>query len=178
VKMRQDTASQIRSFVLPFTVLVVVPLLIIVGTKGFRFGWGLGLPYDALAVCIGLIILVAGLYLLIAAIMLFMNIGKGTLAPWSPPEKLVVIGPYGYVRNPMISGVLIALLGESIILGSIGILSCFILFFIINHIYFILSEEPGLLRRFGNEYIRYKDNVPRWIPKLSPWKNDSEKNRQ
>jgi len=176
--MRQDATSQIKSFVLPFTVLVVIPLLLIVGTKGFRLGWGLGLPYDAVVVCIGLIILAAGLYLLIATIMLFAKIGKGTLAPWSPPKKLLVIGPYRYVRNPMILGVQITLLGESIITGSVAVFVCFVLCFIINHFYFIFSEEPGLLRRFSNEYIRYKDNVPRWIPKLSPWKNDSEKNRQ
>src|SRR4030042_153196 len=109
--MHRDTVSQIRSFVLPFTVLVVIPLLVIVSTKDFRFGWGLGLPYDTLVVCIGLITVMAGLCLLIATIMLFMKIGKGTLAPWAPPKKLVVIGPYRYVRNPMISGVLIAILG-------------------------------------------------------------------
>ncbi len=171
--MHQDTASQIRSFVLPFTVLVVIPLLVIVYTKGFRFGWGLGLPCDALVVCIGFITVIAGLYLLIATIMLFMKIGKGTLAPWAPTKKLVVIGPYRYVRNPMISGVLIALLGESIAFGSIAISSLFILFFITNHIYFIFSEEPGLLKRFGDEYLRYRNNVPRWIPRLSPWKNNN-----
>ena len=171
--MRQDTASQIRSFVLPFTVLVVIPLLVVVGTKGFRFGWGLGMPYDALVVCIGLVIVMAGLYLLIATIVLFMNVGRGTLAPWAPTKKLVVIGPYRYVRNPMISGVLIALLGESIVFGSMAIFSWFILFFVINHVYFIRSEEPGLVKRFGSEYLSYRNNVPRWIPRLSPWKNNS-----
>ena len=54
IKMHQNTASQIRSFVLPLTALVVIPLFIIVATKSFRFGWGLGMPYDAVAVCIGL----------------------------------------------------------------------------------------------------------------------------
>jgi protein-S-isoprenylcysteine O-methyltransferase Ste14 len=175
--MRQNTASQIKSFVLPFIVLIVVPLLIMGGAKGFKFGWGLGLPNDALVICIGLIVFIAGLYLLIATIMLFARIGKGTLAPWSPPEKLVIIGPYHYVRNPMISGVLIALLGESVLFGSIAIFVWFVLCFVINHIYFMLSEEPGLVKRFGNEYIRYKDNVPRWIPRFTPWQNNSDKKR-
>jgi protein-S-isoprenylcysteine O-methyltransferase Ste14 len=170
--MRQDTPSQIRSFVLPFTVLVVIPALLLWCTSGFRLGWGLGLPYDALVSCIGFVTIIVGLYLLIVTIILFMNIGKGTLAPWAPTKKLVVSGPYRYVRNPMISGVLIALLGESIVFGSITIFTLFILFFIINHIYFIFSEEPGLLKRFGDEYIRYSENVPRWIPRLSPWKNN------
>ena len=105
--------------------------------------------------------------------MLFMNVGRGTLAPWAPPKKLVVIGRYCYVRNPMISGVLIALLGESVVFGSIAIFSWFILFFVINHVYFIHSEEPGLVKRFGSEYLSYRNNVPRWIPRLSPWKSKS-----
>jgi protein-S-isoprenylcysteine O-methyltransferase Ste14 len=170
--MRQDTASQIKSFVLPFTVLIVVPALLLWCPKGFRFGWGLGLPYDAIAVCIGLVIIIAGLYLLVSTILLFKNIGKGTLAPWAPPEKLVVTGPYRHVRNPMITGVLIVLVGEAIVFGSAALSICFVLFFIINHIYFIYSEEPGLVKRFGNEYIRYMKNVPRWFPRLSPWKNN------
>jgi len=64
---------------------------------------------------------------------------------------------------------LMTLLGESIVFGSLGILICFLLFFIINHIYFIYSEEPGLAKRFGDEYMTYKRNVPRWIPRLRPW---------
>jgi protein-S-isoprenylcysteine O-methyltransferase Ste14 len=173
--MGQDTSSQIKSLVLPFTVLLVVPALLLWSSEGFRIGWGLGLPYDAFIVCIGFIIIVAGLYLLTATIILFRNIGKGTLAPWAPPTKLVVIGPYRYVRNPMITGVLIVLVGEAVLFGSVALSVCFILFFIINHIYFMLSEEPGLVKRFGDEYIRYMKNVPRWIPRLSPWKNDGPK---
>jgi protein-S-isoprenylcysteine O-methyltransferase Ste14 len=69
----------------------------------------------------------------------------------------------------MISGVLMTLLGESVVFGSIGIFIWFLLFFIINHIYFIYSEEPGLERRFGQEYLEYKKNVPRWVPRLRPW---------
>jgi protein-S-isoprenylcysteine O-methyltransferase Ste14 len=170
--MRHDTPSHIRSLVLPFTVLIVVPALLLACTKGFRPDWGLGLPYDALTVCIGSAIIVAGLYLLISTIRLFRNIGKGTLAPWAPPVKLVVTGPYRYVRNPMISGVLIVLVGEAILFGSVALSICFVLFFIINHIYFIRSEEPGLVKRFGDDYIRYMKNVPRWIPRLRPWKNN------
>jgi protein-S-isoprenylcysteine O-methyltransferase Ste14 len=170
--MRQDTSSQLRSFVLPFSVLIVLPALLLACNKGFRFGWGLGLPYDAIAICVGLAIIIAGMYLLIGTILLFRNIGKGTLAPWAPPTKLVVTGPYRYVRNPMITGVLIVLIGEAIVFGSVALSICFVLFFIINHIYFICSEEPGLVKRFGDDYIRYSKNVPRWIPRLSPWKND------
>ncbi len=42
-------------------------------------------------------------------------------------------------------------------------------FFAINAVYFPLSEEPGLRRRFGDEYDEYARNVPRWIPRLRRW---------
>ena len=157
-----------KSFILPFTVLLIIPAVILWAT-GFRIGWGLGLPWDAVIVLAGALLMGSGLYYLSITIWLFISIGRGTLAPWSPTSKLVVIGPYRHVRNPMISGVLMTLLGESIVFGSLGIFICFLLFFIINHIYFIYSEEPGLARRFGNEYLSYKRNVPRWIPRLRPW---------
>jgi protein-S-isoprenylcysteine O-methyltransferase Ste14 len=129
----------------------------------------LGLPLDILPVAAGAVLMGCGLYLLSITIQLFVNIGQGTLAPWSPTKKLVLLGPYKYVRNPMISGVLMALLGETCVFGSIGLLLWAVAFFVINHIYFIFSEEPGLEKRFGEEYLRYRQNVPRWIPRLKPW---------
>jgi len=166
--MKEPAINQVKSFILPFTMLVIIPAAILWGT-GFRIGWGLGLPWDAVIVLAGGLLMGNGLYFLSITIWLFINIGKGTLAPWSPTRKLVVIGPYCYVRNPMISGVLMTQLGESVVFGSPGIFILFLLFFIVNHIYFIYSEEPGLAKRFGQEYMVYKKNVPRWIPRLRPW---------
>ena len=166
--MKEPVINQVKSFVLPFTALLIIPAAILWAT-GFRIGWGLGLPWDAVIVLAGTLLMGNGMYFLSITIWLFINIGKGTLAPWSPTKKLVVIGPYRHVRNPMISGVLMTLLGESAAFGSLGIFILFLLFFIINHIYFIYSEEPGLARRFGQEYLIYKQNVPRWIPRLRPW---------
>jgi len=166
--MKESFVNQVKSFILPFTVLLIIPAGILWAT-GFRIGWGLGWPWDAVVVLAGSVLLGNGLYYLFMTIRLFINIGKGTLAPWSPTKKLVIIGPYRYVRNPMISGVLMTLLGESITFGSTGIFIWFLLFFGINHIYFVYSEEPGLAKRFGEEYITYKKNVPRWIPRLRPW---------
>jgi protein-S-isoprenylcysteine O-methyltransferase Ste14 len=65
-----------------------------------QIGWGLGLPWDMLIVLLGALLMGTGLYYLSITILLFINIGRGTLAPWSPTRKLVVIGPYRYVRNP------------------------------------------------------------------------------
>jgi len=163
--------SQIKSLILPFTVLLVVPAIILLVTEGYSPGWELGLPYSIPVIASGSIFIVIGLYLLISTIKFFVTIGKGTLAPWSPTKKLVVTGIYRHVRNPMISGVLTVLLGESILFGSILLLCWFVFFLASNHFYFIYMEEPGLVKRFGSDYIDYKNNVPRWIPRLKPWDN-------
>lgn len=161
-------SSQIKSFVLPVTILLIIPAVIFWLEK-FRMGWGMGLPWYLAVLLIGAAVMAIGLYFLILCVKLFVDIGKGTLAPWSPTRKLVATGPYRYMRNPMISGVLITLLGEAIILGSLGIFVEFVLFWAVNHVYFIFSEEPGLEKRFGEGYKIYKRNVPRWIPRLKPW---------
>lgn len=174
--MKPSVADQIKSFSLPFTVLLVIPAAILWLSGKFRIGWGFGLPWDAMAVLAGAVLMGFGLYYLFITIWLFNNIGKGTLAPWSPTRKLVLIGPYRHVRNPMISGVLLTLLGESVAFGSPGIFVWFSLFLLVNHIYFIYSEEPGLVRRFGEEYLVYKKNVPRWVPRLTPWTGNTTDN--
>ena len=100
---------------------------------------------------------------------LFARVGQGTLAPWDPTQKLVAAGPYRYIRNPMISGVASMLLGEALIGGSWLIGLWFAAFVLVNHIYFVDSEERGLGRRFGESYLTYKANVSRWIPRSRPW---------
>jgi protein-S-isoprenylcysteine O-methyltransferase Ste14 len=106
-------------------------------------------------------------YLFIITNKLFHAIAKGTLAPWNPPKKLVVIGPYKYIRNPMIGAVLIILLGEALIAGSVILFSWFVIFLIINIIYFKYSEEPALLKRFGIDYKKYKETIPMFTPKFT-----------
>ena len=88
---------------------------------------------------------------------------------YPPTKKLVVVGPYRYVRNPMITGVVTILLGESAFFGSVIIASWALFFLTMNHVYFTLSEEPGLVRRFGEDYKHYMQRVPRWIPRTTPW---------
>jgi protein-S-isoprenylcysteine O-methyltransferase Ste14 len=75
----------------------------------------------------------------------------------------------------MITGVLAVLLGEALVFHSVPILAWFVVAFAINHVYFIAFEEPGLVERFGEEYLEYKKNVPRWIPRLRPWKPEEAK---
>ena len=118
---------------------------------------------------LGLLLIIIGLPLLFSTIRDFIKIGQGTLAPWDPTRKLVVHGVYRYVRNPMISGVISILFGIALLMNTVCHLAWAGLFTIANIIYMPLSEEPGLERRFGETYRVYKQNVPRWIPRLEPW---------
>lgn len=148
--------------ILPFTVVCIIPYGIYEGEKRFAS--------EMLTLEIsGSIFFACGLLLFGYTVVLFAKTGKGTLAPWSPTQKLVVQGPYRHCRNPMITGVLFMLIGEGLFLHSPHVLVWAGLFFMINSAYFILSEEPGLEKRFGDEYKRYEAQVPRWIPRIKPF---------
>ena len=147
---------------LPVTVTIVVPAYILASTKQFA-------PPNFFQIVFAAPFFGIGLVLFYKTVSLFATIGQGTLAPWDPTRKLVIRGIYRHVRNPMISGVLAILLGEAILFGSLALFVWFVVFFIMNAIYLPLSEEPGLERRFGNDYLEYQKNVPRWIPRLDAW---------
>lgn len=88
-----------------------------------------------------------------------------------PTRRLVAVGPYRYMRNPLITGVVTMLAGEALFYCSREIAIWVVTFIAINQIYFVLLEEPGLERRFGAAYLEYTSAVPRWIPRTTPWKN-------
>lgn len=159
---------QLQAFLLPITVTILVPLLILTSTNT-DIGLGLSTPLNLLPTTLGLLLIVGGLILVVMTISWFITIGKGTLAPWTPTRRLVVVGIYRYVRNPMISGVGAIVFGEALFFGSNGLFIWALCFVIINLIYIPLSEEPGLRKRFGVEYDEYARNVPRWIPRRTPW---------
>jgi len=144
---------------LPGVVAVAVPVLLL---------WRDGPQFSRLAV-IGIPLIAVGLVLIVGTIRLFASVGRGTLAPWDATTRLVVSGPYRYVRNPMITGVLLVLLGEAASFQSLPVLLWFAVVFAVNAVYMPLVEEPGLERRFGDEYRTYKAHVPRWLPRTRPW---------
>lgn len=154
--------------VLPFVVTVVVPLWIV---RRYDVRPVLvGSPTHIALQVAGLAVLFVGLALFASSLRRFAADGRGTLAPWDPPRRLVVRGPYRYVRNPMISGVLFVLFGEALMLGSVPHLWWATFFFAINAVYIPLLEEPVLAARFPESYDEYKRNVPRLVPRLRPWR--------
>ena len=159
------------AFTLPLTVTVLVPLGIArhydVALRIAASPPGIGLQIG------GLVVLGTGILLFTASLGRFAVNGRGTLAPWDPPRHLVVRGPYRFVRNPMISGVIIILVGEALVLLSFphGIWAG--LFLTLNLIFIPLAEEPQLEQRFGEPYREYRRHVRRFLPRLRPWTPDT-----
>jgi protein-S-isoprenylcysteine O-methyltransferase Ste14 len=140
-------------------VAVVIPALILSAFGTSITGW---------SAITGAILFGVGAWLAVWTWTLFVTQGRGTLAPWDPPTRLVVRGPYRHVRNPMITGVALILAGEAVFFRSWGIAIELGIFVIANAIWFPLVEEPGLRERFGPEYEEYRQRVPRWLPKVRP----------
>jgi protein-S-isoprenylcysteine O-methyltransferase Ste14 len=153
---------------LPGMVTLPVPAAIL-AVGGVDVGWGLDRPWGVVPVLAGVALIGLGLALWYRTVRLFARAGEGTLAPWDPTRRLVVLGPYRHVRNPMITGVLLVLGGEAGLFGSLGVLAWAGAFLLVNAVWFPLVEEPGLVRRFGEDYEAYRGNVPRWIPRVRPW---------
>ena len=154
---------------LPFVATVVVPALIVAVGDGSTAGTSTA-PRERVAIVAGVALIAVGLALFVATVRLFASVGRGTLAPWDPPERLVVAGPYRYLRHPMISGVALVLAGEALVARLAPRSAIWLAAFVaVNAIYLPLVEEPALVRRFGADYERYMANVRRWVPRLRPW---------
>jgi len=102
----------------------------------------------------------------------FVRVGRGTLLPVIPTEHLVVSGIYRYVRNPMYLGVMVALAGEVLLFHSLALAKFAAWLWLGLHLFICAYEERTLQRRFGESYMRYRRNVPRWAPRLTPWREE------
>ena len=111
----------------------------------------------------GLVMLAVGAAGLLWCVRDFYVQGKGTLAPWSPPQNLVVVGLYRYSRNPMYVCVLLILLGWAAAFASLGLLGYGALVAIAFHLRIVYGEEPWLAQRHGARWQAYASQVPRWL---------------
>jgi protein-S-isoprenylcysteine O-methyltransferase Ste14 len=160
---------------LPITAAVLVPYWL---ARRYVITYALPTNFQGVALqALGAGVLIVGLVLFTASLYNFATQGRGTLAPWDPPRQLVVRGPYRFVRNPMISGVIFTLLGEALLLESLPHAMWAALFIAINLIYIPLIEEPQLEARFGEPYQHYQQQVPRFLPRLHPRNTDGQTHR-
>ena len=116
-----------------------------------------------------LLTLVAALFL-VSAFVRFVVEGLGTPAPVAPTQHLVVGGVYRYVRNPMYLAVIAAIAGQALLFGQLGLLAYALIAGLAMVAFARLYEEPYLVDRFGEEYEKYRREVPGWVPRLTPWK--------
>jgi protein-S-isoprenylcysteine O-methyltransferase Ste14 len=136
---------------LPGMVALVVPWLLLRATGDGRFAPA-GVPP-----------LVVGLALLLWCVRDFHVAGRGTLAPWAPPERLVVVGLYRVTRNPMYVAVLVMLAGWALGGRTRALWVYAGLVAVAFHLRVVLGEEPWLARRHGEAWARYRARVPRWL---------------
>ena len=115
---------------------------------------------------IGMAVAIAGGALALWCILAFAFVGRGTPAPFDPPRRLVVRGPYRFVRNPMYIGAATALLGAAAFYGSIALAAYAIVFLLATHAFVVGYEEPTLRATFGEDYARYCGAVRRWRPRI------------
>ena len=119
----------------------------------------------------GWILIALGAAIIVPPIALFAWRGYGTPAPFDPPRRLVVTGPYRFVRNPMYAGMAIVLTGEALTFPRLTtpLLITLAAFIVMTNAFVLLYEEPHLRGKFGDEYIEYCRHVRRWIPRVAPW---------
>jgi protein-S-isoprenylcysteine O-methyltransferase Ste14 len=112
---------------------------------------------------LGVLAFIAGVCVLLGCTVVFYVSGRGTLAPWSPPQRLVTVGPYRFSRNPMYVGVTLILIGWAALFwcGTLVVYAALVL--LAFHIRVIAGEEPWLKRTFGADWESYRARVPRWL---------------
>lgn len=112
---------------------------------------------------IGLVLVALGTVALLWCVRDFYLSGKGTLAPWAPPQHLVVVGLYRYSRNPMYVAVAVILFGWAAAFRSAGLLAYALAIVVAFHLRIVFGEEPWLARRYGAAWQQYTRRVRRWF---------------
>lgn len=131
--------------------------------------WHIPLDGRMWRIALGCFLIAIGLIPLFESITRFVRVGRGTLSPTHPTEALVVSGLYRYVRNPMYVGILTILLGQIILFLNKSLATYAICVAVAMNLFVLLHEEPTLRAHYGEQYTEFSRNVPRWIPRLTPW---------
>jgi len=113
----------------------------------------------------GFVVAAAGAALAAWCVLSFALVGRGTPAPFDAPRRLVVGGPYRYVRNPMYLGAILALAGAALYYETVVLWAYAAAFLVLMHLFVVFYEEPTLRRSFGADYEEYARRVHRWMPR-------------
>ncbi len=148
--------------VAPGTVAGLIPWLI----THWRFGEDASLG----AGVAGVVLIILGLAILIECFVRFVVKGRGTPAPIAAPKELVVSGFYARVRNPMYVAVLSIVFGQSLLFACAALIAYGVVLWFAFLLFVLYYEEPRLKHEFPEAYAAYFAAVPRWIPRLKPWR--------
>ena len=160
--------SLVKAFLIfPLNVMGVIPSFLIWCSRPGGILERFPCDFNSLKFIAGTLLVASGVGLCWKTVSLFTEVGEGTPAPFDPPRKLVIEGPYIYLRNPMMVGVWLVLFGESLVFGSVLLGAWFLAVCGLSLILIPVWEEPDLVKRFGEPYQKYERKVPRWLPKFS-----------
>jgi protein-S-isoprenylcysteine O-methyltransferase Ste14 len=112
----------------------------------------------------GLALIAVGVAIYLGCLWVFAVVGRGTPGPWDPPRRLVAVGPYRWVRNPIYVAALLVVLGEAWSFRSASLLLYWGSMAVVFHLFVVGYEEPTLRRTFGQTYDEYTRGVRRWLP--------------
>lgn len=111
----------------------------------------------------GIGLFLGGLGLLLYCSRLFLRVGKGTPIPVDPPRELVISGLYRFTRNPIYVAQVAILVSYFLYSGEVALLAYAAVWALLVQGFVVRVEEPGLRRRFGEAYLAYTRDVPRWV---------------
>ena len=120
----------------------------------------------------GFVLVALGLFLIAWCCWLQFEIGQGTTGFSEPTKNLVIEGPYGIVRNPLMHGQFLFFAGFGFLLDALAMFLVLPVVILMTHVFIVLVEEPDLRKRFGQEWIDYAETVPRWLPRHSSTRKD------
>ena len=175
-RLHHDMLRKVLAIIGSALFLVVAPGFVAGLVPWWISHWHLRPPFFGLSLFrfAGGLLIAVGAIGLVDSFVRFAVQGLGTPAPVFPTRHLVVTGLYRYVRNPMYVGVASAIFGQALVLGNVTLLEYGGVVWLLFHIFVLAYEEPTLRASFGSEYTDFCAAVPRWIPRLTPWRGGSE----
>jgi protein-S-isoprenylcysteine O-methyltransferase Ste14 len=147
-----------------YSTLFIGFFLVFLPARVMSFAANAAPPLVGALQALAIVVSVCGTLVAGSCIVTFALVGKGTPAPFDPPRRLVVRGPYRFVRNPMYLGAALAMAGAALYYQSLALLAYVAVFLLATHVFVGAYEEPTLRREFGSDYAAYCTHVHRWLP--------------
>jgi protein-S-isoprenylcysteine O-methyltransferase Ste14 len=176
VAIHLDLMRKVLAVVGSAMFLVIAPGFVAGVAPWWISHWRIEAPFFGLQLLrwVGALLVALGAIGLLDSFLRFALQGVGTPAPVFPTRHLVVTGLYRYVRNPMYLAVASTILGQGLVFGNVRLIEYGAIVWLLFHVFVLVYEEPTLRASFGAEYRAFCAEVPRWIPRFTPWRGHLE----